>query len=102
MCIGCIVLAAAALPGISRTAHREASGRDTAAAVPAHAVDLNAAGEAELALLPGIGPSLARRIAADRVQRGPFATVDDLRRVKGIGPATLERIRPFAVAGRHA
>jgi len=63
-------------------------------------VDLNAAGAEELALLPGIGPSIATRIVSDRVERGPFASVDELRRVKGIGAATLERVRAFATAGQ--
>jgi competence protein ComEA len=63
-------------------------------------VDVNAAGVEELALLPGVGPSIAKRIVSDRAERGPFASVDELRRVKGIGAATLERVRAFATAGR--
>ncbi|MFN5741689.1 MAG: ComEA family DNA-binding protein, partial [Planctomyces sp.] len=43
--------------------------------------------------LEGVGPSLASRIVADREVHGPFATIDDLQRVPGIGPATLDRIR---------
>lgn len=45
--------------------------------------------------LPGIGPSLAARIVADRAERGPFQTPEGLLRVRGIGPRTLERIRPY-------
>lgn len=63
-------------------------------------VDVNVAGAEELALLPGIGPSIAKRIVSDRLERGPFASVDELRRVKGIGGATLDRVRPFATAGQ--
>jgi competence ComEA-like helix-hairpin-helix protein len=63
-------------------------------------VDLNAAGVDELALLPGVGPSIAARIVSDRTERGPFASVDEIRRVKGIGAATLERVRAFATAGQ--
>jgi competence protein ComEA len=51
----------------------------------------------DLALLPGIGPTRAERIAADRSARGEFVRVDDLVRVKGIGPVTVERLRPYAV-----
>lgn len=69
--------------------------------VTARRVDLNVAGSEEIALLPGIGPAIAGRIVTDRAERGPFASVDELRRVKGIGAATLERVRPFATAG-HA
>jgi len=52
-------------------------------------VDVNTAALAELESLPGIGPVLARRIAAAR----PFARVDDLRRVPGLGPVRLARLR---------
>jgi competence ComEA-like helix-hairpin-helix protein len=45
--------------------------------------------------LPGIGPSLAARIVADRAERGPFRSPEGLLRVRGIGPRTLERIRPY-------
>lgn len=63
-------------------------------------VDVNVASMEELALLPGIGPRIAGRIVSDRAERGRFASVDELRRVKGIGAATLDRVRPFATAGR--
>ena len=45
--------------------------------------------------LPGIGPSLAARIVADRAANGPFGGVAGLARVRGIGPKTVERLRPF-------
>jgi len=50
---------------------------------------LNEADADALARLPGIGPALAERIVAAR----PFATVDDLLRVRGIGPKTLAALR---------
>ena len=56
-------------------------------------IDLNLATSAELELLDGIGPKLADRIIADRDKRGSFATVESIRRVKGIGPKTLEKNR---------
>lgn len=56
-------------------------------------VDLNAATEAELESLPGVGPVLSQRIAAYRAESGPFRTVDQLIEVSGIGPAMLERLR---------
>lgn len=58
-------------------------------------VDVNQAAWPELALLPGIGPQLAQRIVADREAHGPFTAVEDLRRVRGIGPKTVERMRPY-------
>jgi competence protein ComEA len=56
-------------------------------------IDINTAGWVEWTQLRGIGQTLALRIVADRDQNGPFRSVDDLRRVKGIGPKTLARIR---------
>jgi competence protein ComEA len=61
-------------------------------------VDLNRADVAGLMQLPGIGESLARRIDEYRQTYGAFREVDDLRNVSGIGPATLERLRPFVYA----
>ncbi len=58
-------------------------------------VDVNSAGWPELSQLPGIGEALARRIVESREQQGPFADHQELRRVRGIGPRTLERISPF-------
>ncbi len=58
-------------------------------------LDLNRATFADLTQLPGVGPGLAHRIEARRQTHGPFQTVDELRQVSGIGPATLEKIRPF-------
>ena len=58
-------------------------------------VDINTADWPELLQLPGVGPTLAHRIVASRQTAGPFANHDDLRRVRGIGPKTLEQIRPY-------
>lgn len=54
-------------------------------------VNLNTATQAELERLPGIGPTLAKRIMEGR----PYASADDLLRVKGIGPRTLEKLKPL-------
>jgi len=58
-------------------------------------VDVNRAEWPELIQLPGVGPVLAQRLVADREQRGEFLNVDELMRIRGIGPRTLERIRPY-------
>jgi len=58
-------------------------------------VDVNRASEVELTALPGIGPALAARIVAAR----PFGGIDELRRVRGLRRATLERLRPLVTAG---
>ena len=65
--------------------------------VPRHRVDVAHAGEAELALLPGVGPSLAASIIDERETRGGFASLDDLARVRGMGAATLDALRADAV-----
>lgn len=62
--------------------------------VAAFQIDANTATWVEWMQLEGIGETLARRIVADREERGPFPSVDDVDRVSGIGPATLSRIRP--------
>jgi len=59
-------------------------------------LDINSATPALLAeRLPGIGPAKAKAIVVYREQHGPFNSIDLLIEVKGIGPATLEKIRPF-------
>lgn len=62
-------------------------------------VDINRADAAELASLPGIGPSKAAAILADRERRGPFPTCHDLTRIAGIGPATVANLAGRCVAG---
>lgn len=80
------------VPGVSG-----ASGADSADAGGSNSVsaplDLNAATEAELDDLPGVGPATATAIVAHRQQSGPFSSVDQLLDVRGIGPAKLEAIR---------
>lgn len=57
-------------------------------------VNINTAGWPEIAQLPGIGETLARRVVDSREREGPFRSVSDLRRVRGFGQVTLERIEP--------
>ena len=54
-------------------------------------VSINSASLAELDTLPGVGPAIAGRIIEGR----PYASIEDLLAVRGIGPATLEKLRPF-------
>lgn len=58
-------------------------------------LDVNRASQQDFERLPGIGPVLARRIVEYRESRGAFQDIEQLRRVKGIGKKTFERIRAF-------
>ncbi|MBA3482737.1 MAG: helix-hairpin-helix domain-containing protein [Pirellulales bacterium] len=58
-------------------------------------VDVNRAEWPEFIQLPGIGPTLAQRLVEEREANGAFRELEDLSRVGGIGPRTLERIRPY-------
>jgi competence protein ComEA len=58
-------------------------------------LDLNLATPAQLEALPGIGPSLARAIVAERERGGGFRSVDDLRRVRGIGDSRFSQLQPL-------
>lgn len=79
--------------------------RPFAQAMPARVaapLDLNRASQDDLERLPGIGPGLAARIVDSRARRGTFDSLDDLRRVRGIGDTTLARLRPLLAIGQAA
>ena len=63
-------------------------------------VNVNTADASQLQSLPGIGPSKASAIISYRSANGPFKRVDDLVRVKGIGPKTLAKLRPLVTCGK--
>jgi competence protein ComEA len=65
------------------------------APTPSAPLDLNTATEVQLEALPGIGPSLAQAIIQEREHEGGFHTVDDLRRVRGIGDVRFAQLRPL-------
>jgi len=69
------------------------SAPNTATTIAAGPVDLNTATAAQLDALPGIGPATAAAIVQDRDANGAFTSVDDLTRVRGIGPAKLAQLR---------
>lgn len=77
-----------------------AANRRPIAKVERQRTDINTATLAELESLPGIGSALAQMIVAAR----PFSAVEDLIRVRGIGAASFERLRPLIKAsqGRRA
>lgn len=59
------------------------------------AIDMDVATVADLDRLPGIGPALAARIVADRDSLGPFGSLEGLQRVRGVGPALAARVQPY-------
>jgi competence protein ComEA len=62
---------------------------------PSAPVNVNTATETQLEALPGIGPTLAAAIIAERERDGPFRAADDLTRVHGIGEGLLAQLRDF-------
>lgn len=77
-------------PAVGATSALAASSAGTATGV----VNINTGTAAELAWLPGIGPSRAERIVAHRAKR-PFKKVVELARVKGIGLKTVRKLKAF-------
>lgn len=74
------------LQGEPATAHESVGGP----------VNLNLADTRQLEALPGIGPTLARAIIDERERGGPYAGIDDLVRVPGLGPVRIESLRDLA------
>lgn len=68
--------------------------RDIGAA-PSGPIDLDRAQEWEILSLPKVGPGLARRILANRDSLGPFGSIDELRRVRGVGDGVVNAITPY-------
>ena len=58
-------------------------------------VPVNLADALALEALPGVGPKTAQAIIAEREENGPFFYPEDLMAVKGIGPKTVEKLRPY-------
>ena len=64
-------------------------------------IDINNADAKKLEALPRIGPVKSDRIVTERKTTGLFETVEDLQRVKGIGPKIVEVLRPEVHIGNH-
>lgn len=107
------VLIGASLSGILFSYFRQTSvGVVTVAAAPSSAspgpsaspiarrIDLNIATQTELEMLPGVGPTMALRIIEYRTTRGAFKSVEELDRVKGVGPRMIEQLRGLVQTGR--
>lgn len=81
---------------------RYAVAQDAAPATPAQVVNVNTATAAQFEALPGIGPSMARRIVAYREKNGPFKKLEDLMNVQGIGEKSFLKLRPHLTLGGQA
>jgi competence ComEA-like helix-hairpin-helix protein len=83
------------LPALREEARRESAEIEQAKGVRKaaenHPVDLNTAPRDELMTLPNVAEKTANAI----IQARPFQRIEDLDKVPGIGPATIERLRPF-------
>src|SRR3989344_1599260 len=62
-------------------------------------VNINTADQASLETLNGIGPSKAQAIITYRTQNGPFAAIEDIMNVSGIGTATFNNIKDYITVG---
>lgn len=72
----------------------KASSKSRAKSATDAPIDPDVATEAELDRLPRVGPALARRIVANRDSFGPFGSLEELQRVRGIGPALAAGLAP--------
>jgi competence protein ComEA len=79
------VLAPTGLPGAQPT--------PATSGAPVGLININVASVAELEALPRVGPSLAQRIVEYRTEHGPFAAVEDVMQVSGIGPSIFAAIK---------
>lgn len=62
-------------------------------------INLNSASVSDLSRLPGVGEVRAQAIVDYRQEHGPFAHVDELTQVKGIGSGIVEGLRPYVTVG---
>ena len=99
LCGAVLAVALLLTAGAAKAAPGNGVGAPAAAEV-AGRIDVNSASAAELASLPGIGASKASAIMAER-EKKPFASVDDLERVRGIGARTVEDLRGKVSVGGH-
>ena len=99
-CVGfCVISGLSALPACTVSSYR--TGDKLLPSVGTIGIEkngmilVNSADAETLCELPGIGETIASLIIGERTGNGPFYYAEDLETVRGIGPRTLERIRPM-------
>lgn len=97
-----LMLFGAALPAAASPPAHAAIVQQAAPKAAADPVNVNTATAAQFEALPGIGPTMARRIVEHREKHGPFAKLEDLMQVKGIGEKAFLRLRPLLTVGKGA
>lgn len=85
--------------GIVQPGVRLIDSEDLSATTASARLDLNRASAAELELLPGIGPALARRIVQRREEKGPYRSPWDLASIQGLSRTQVERLLPLVETG---
>lgn len=111
--VGHLLRAVAAAPGVPPAAaqlfdpatdgdplaHRDSVRQQTRPLGATERIDVDRASGMDLARLPGIGPTLAKRIVADRESHGVFSSIASLGRVRGLGRSLLARLAPHLSFG---
>lgn len=90
-----------ALPLPVLSVQTSANQGETAVSPSTTLVNINQASVNELSTLPGIGPSTAEKIIAHRAEHGPFATIESIMDVAGIGPAKFDQIKDLIVVNNE-
>jgi competence protein ComEA len=90
---GGVDLPSSEAPEASSPDSSSSGGNTTEGDTTVELVNINTATLDELNALPGIGPTIAQRIIDYRDQNGAFSTIEDIKNVSGIGPATFEEIK---------
>ncbi len=91
---GAVTLVGPAARPASAAAHRDSIRALARPLASGERINLDRAAVPEIARLPRVGVSLAKRIAADRASRGPFGSLAGLDRVPGVGPGLLRTLEP--------
>ncbi len=95
-----LVLSLVSITGMAQTekskSQTSSSQKSGVKKLPSKPIDINSATEKQLTLLPGVGPRTAERI----IEARPFKSVQELRKVKGIGAKKFEGLEPHVVCGK--